>query len=271
MLCVIICCYNNHNIYYNIKTFLDNIGHEYELFIVNNNIEIQHELSIKYKNVFEGDNQIYEFTGIQKCLNYIDKKKYNCFILGTDALFNYPIFYLDFINKYTIDFSITNECCIGNIDSFGKTYKLENYNITYWLRTSFVIINALMFEKMNYQFITFKNIYDEGNIKVEQELINTLNNWLGADRYKYINSDIKKKTKLTCIFNEYCFTQRAVKYGKIYDFVTIYLYNFFLSTQTKNNMSLLINNITYENNNNLRKLLNMEPVEQLKQKNKFLL
>ena len=55
---------------------------------------------------------------------------------------------------------------------------------------------------MNYQFITFNEIYNNKNINVDPELLDILNNWLSADRYKYINTGIKKNTKLTCIFKE---------------------------------------------------------------------
>jgi hypothetical protein len=268
VVCVIVCCYNNSIIYNNLKKFFNNLNIEYELFIVNNNIEQQSTLSIKYENVIEGDNTIYEFTGIQKCLNILNKEKYNCFILGTDALFNSPIFYLDFINYDTINFAINNNVCIGNMDCFNKSYKMNDFEISYWLRTSFVLINSNLFKNINYQFITFNNIYDNKNINVDPELLDILNNWLSNDRYKYINNSIKKYTKLTCIFNEYGFIQRIQQHGKVYDFITIYLYNFFQSTMTRNNIQLLINNECYEYNQNLQNILNLTPMEQIKQKNK---
>lgn len=268
VVCVIICCYNNLNITSNLKYFFNKLNIEYELFIVNNNIEQQNLLSIKYENVIEGDNSIYEFTGIQKCLNIINKEKYNCFILGTDALFNSPIYYLDFINHDTIDFAINNEVCIGNFDCFNKSYKLNNFEILYWLRTSFILINSNLFKNMNYQFITFNEIYNNKNINVDPELLDILNNWLSADRYKYINTGIKKNTKLTCIFNEYGFTQRIQKHGKLYDFIIVYLHIFFKNAMTKNNIQLLINNEYYEFNKNLQNILNLTPLEQIKQKNK---
>ena len=270
VVCIIICCYNNHNIYNNLKSFFNKLNIEYELFIVNNNIQLQPILSVKYENLIEGDNTVYEFTAIQKCLNILNKEKYNCFILGTDALFNSPIYYLDFINYNTINFAINNNVCIGNMDSFNKTYTLNNFEIEYWLRTSFIIINNNLFKNLNYQFITFDTIYDGTNINVNSELLNILNNWLDNDRYKYINDTTKKNTKLTCIFNEYGFTQRIQKLGKIYDFLTIYIHYFFENTMTKNNQKILINNFYYEEQNTLLNLLNMSPKEQILQKNKFI-
>jgi hypothetical protein len=73
--------------------------------MVNNNIE-KHDIIKKTYNdkfkVIKGDNSQYEFSGIQKCIELLRTnnilKEYKVFLLGTDALFNHPIYYFDFIN-----------------------------------------------------------------------------------------------------------------------------------------------------------------------------
>ena len=88
---------------------------DFDIYLINNNESVKDEL-IEYKDmckIFNGNNNIYEFTGIQKCLEYLKKfeiiNSYDVSILITDALFNSPMNYLNFINLETIRYVLENE------------------------------------------------------------------------------------------------------------------------------------------------------------------
>jgi hypothetical protein len=271
MLCIIICFYNNFNIIQNLICFFDNLNIDYHFYAVLNNFEILNNIDKNNypNNIFfiEGDNTIYEFTGIQKCLDNINKDLYNSFILGTDALFNYPMYYLDYINKSMIEYTYNNKICVGNIDSFNKSYKCNNFTFKYWLRTSFIIINKNAFKDINYKFITINNINE--SIYVSPELVFFLNTWLDNERYNYLNDDIKKKIKLTCIYNEYSFTNKIKEVAKIYDFMIVYKFKFLRYSLCNNHKKILINNFDYVDRRLIKYLKKMKPEEQLKFKIKF--
>jgi hypothetical protein len=269
MLAVIICFYKNIHIIKNLIYFLNGLGVQYDLFIVLNDIDvlITMDKNMYEKNIFfvKGDNTIFEFTGIQKCLNSIDKNKYKSFMLGTDALFNHPIYYLDFINKDMVEYTFTNEVCLGNIDSFNREYKFNNFKLSYWLRTSLIIINKNSFEKIDYQFITLKNMDEE--INIDSNLKKILEDWLNKDRYLYLHD--KLKIKLFCIYNEYSFTNKIKDICKIYDFIIAYNLNFYKYSLASKNTHFLINNEIYEESKNIKKIKILEPLEQLTLKNKI--
>jgi hypothetical protein len=274
-ICIIIGCFKNHKVVNNIYNFIHNITNNFDFYVVNNNIKIHKQIINEYSDKFiviEGDNSSYEFSGIQKCLDIIDKNKYSLFLLGTDALFNHPIEYLDFINLDMIEYSMNNECYIGNIDSFFKNYVIDDFTVNYWIRTSFIFINSNLFKKINYQFITYnyKDIFDKEEnikIKIDQELLNFLKNWLKKDRYKYINNI---NIKINCIINEWKLTNKLIKHGKIFDYTNIYLLYFHESIITKNNKMILLNNHNYVQYPIITKIEAHNWMEQLKLKNNLL-
>ena len=252
-----------------------NITSDFDFYLVNNNLDIHNEITNKYSNKFiiiEGDNSHYEFSGIQRCLDIIDKNNYSLFIICTDALFNFPINYLDLINSDIINYAIDNECCIGNIDSFLKKYQFDNFNIDYWIRTSFIILNQKLFEKINYKFITYEysQLFDDNDIlkiKIDPELDDFLRKWLKKDRYKYINNiNIKK----SCIFNEWVFTHKLIQHGNIIDYCNAYLIPYYKSIMTKNNKMVLLTNNKYVPYNTLIKIETSNWLEQIKLKNNLL-
>lgn len=270
-ICIIIGCYKNHHIVNNVYDFIIKISNNFDIYLVNNNNEVHKNIILKYSNKFivvEGDNSHYEFSGIQKCLNSINKDKYSLFILGTDALLNYPIKYLDFINRDTIDHVMVNETFAGNIDTFMKDYKVHDFVVNYWIRTSLVMINKKLFEKINYQFITYEcnDLFDlKGNfkIKIDPELEKFLNEWLSNDRYKYIKN---MKIKKSCILNEWKFTNKLIKYGKILDYSNGYLLNYNKEIMTKYNKMVLLANEKYVPYTILTNIENKTWEEQIKLK-----
>lgn len=261
------CCHNPHivsNIYHFFCKIIEK--ENFIIYLINNNENIKNEIT-KYKNIcqiFKGNNNVFEFTGIQKCLEYLKTKQniyiYDIFILITDALFNSPFNHLNFINLETIKYAINNEVCIGNIDSFGKEYYVDNFILDYWLRSNFIIINNKLFEKINYQFLSYKyqdvyNENDEMKIKIHYELMNKINDRLKTKKYKYLDNIKKLNIKKLCIINEWHFTKKIEKYGKVLDLFHIY--------EICNNKNNYIN----KNVN----LINTSPMEQIKKRNEFLL
>ena len=161
---ILLNCYNNHNVVRNIYKFFIKIMDEndFDIYLINNNENVKDEL-IEYKDIckiFKGNNNIYEFTGIQKCLEYLKKfeiiNNYDISILITDALFNSPTNYLNFINLETIRHVLENEICVGNVDSFGKKYNIDKNNFEYWLRSCFLIISNKLFKEIDYNFLSYR-------------------------------------------------------------------------------------------------------------------
>ena len=263
-ICIIINCYNNDKIIKNVIFFIQNITNNYNLYVINNGNNIINNYNNDKLFIIDGDNSQYEFSGIQKCLNGINKEEYSLFILGTDALFNYPINFLDFINLDVINYAITNECFIGNIDSFMNNYNFDNFNINYWIRTSFILINSNLFKKIDYQFISYKNdfIFDADNnikITIDNDLLKFINVWTTQIKYKYIKNI---NTKKTCIFNEWKLTNKLLKYGKIYDIMTIYLLSYNNTILTNKNIHVLLN---LQNYIETHKMNNLDDLDYLKQ------
>jgi hypothetical protein len=238
----------------------------FDIYLINNNENIKKEELTKYSKycyIFKGNNVCFEFTGIQKCLEFLKKENkielYDISLLITDALFNNPITYLNFVNIETFKYAFENEVCIGNIDSFGKKCKIDTFVFEYWIRTCFVIINNKLFKKINYTFLSYKfhDVYDENNIlkiNVDINLQNTLNNRLTLEQYKYLDTDYKKNLKKLCIYNEYSFTNKITKISEIYDIFYVYLINAYKCKYI----------------NKIENLENLNPIEQIKIRNSYL-
>lgn len=282
-LCVIIGCYNKHHVVDNLNNFLLNIIKQdnFDVYMVNNDINNHEKIKSKYESkyiVVEGDNTQYEFSGIQKCIEMLREKKliskYNIFLLGTDALFNHPIYYFDLLNRDIFDYVIKNNVCIGNIDTFGDNYAFDDFKLKHWLRSSLIFINSVLFRKINYKFLTYdiNKIYDGDKLTLHLSdyLYKFLNNWLINDRYKYLNDDNKKKIKLSCIYNEWKFTNKIEKYGKIIDFSIMYYGNYVDEIMTKHNESVLINTNNYIKKVELDDILNIGVEKQIFLKHKII-
>ena len=229
---ILLNCYNNHHVVKNIYKFFIKIMDEndFDIYLINNNENVKDEL-IEYKEIckiFKGNNNIYEFTGIQKCLEYLKKfeiiNNYDISILITDALFNSPTNYLNFINLEIIRYVFENEICVGNVDSFGKKYNIGKNNFEYWLRSCFLIISNKLFKEIDYKFLSYRynDIFEKNKIKIKisLELLNKINERLKMDKYKYLDNDIKKNIKKLCIINEYNFSIRLE--NKISDIFYVY-------------------------------------------------
>ena len=282
-ICVIISCYYKHNILNNIYSFLINIydKENFDIYMINNNIENHDNIIKMYCDnfiVFVGENSQYEFSGIQKCLDMLKKtnicNNYNIFILGTDALFNHPVYYFDFINRDMFEYVEKNEICVGNIDSFDKSYEFDNLNLNHWMRSSMIIINAKLFKKINYCFMSYRlnEIYNNNKLKlkIDEELKKFLNNWLDNKRYKYLDTIEKKNIKLSCIYNEWKFTNNIEKYGKIVDFTIAYYLKYVDEIITKNNSSVLLNSTCYIKKEELCDLINKNVDKQILLKKKII-
>lgn len=282
-LCVIICCYNKHHVLNNIYNFLVHIidVENIDFYMVNNNIE-QHEIiKNKYNKKFvvvEGDNSQYEFSGISKCIDMLRNinllKNYSTFLLGTDALFNHPVYYFDFLNKDVFECVENNEICIGNIDNFGKEYEFDNLMLNHWIRSSMILISASLFKKIDYCFMSYNlnDIYS-GNklkLKIDEGLKKFLNNWLGDKRYNYIDTDDKKNIKLSCIYNEWKFTNNIERFGKIIDFTIVYYLKYVDEIMTRGNNNVLINTCNYIKREELENIINKNVNEQIILKNKII-
>ena len=268
-LLILLNCYNNHNVIINVYNFILNLmkKEDFDIYLINNNENINKEELIKYSKfgyIFKGNNACFEFSGIQKCLEFLKKENkielYDITLLITDALFNNPITYLNFVNIETFKYVFENEVCVGNIDSFGKKCKIDNFVFEYWIRTCFVIINNKLFKKIDYKFLSYKyyDVYNENNvlkINVDNNLQNTLNNRLMAEQYKYLDNENKKNLKKLCIYNEYSFTKKIKEFSEIYDIFYIYLIN--------------VNKCKYINK--IENLENLKPMEQIKIRNSYLL
>jgi hypothetical protein len=281
-LCVIISCYEKHYVLNNIYSFLENITdiNNIDFYMVNNNIEKHDIIKKMYNNKFKvikGDNSQYEFSGIQKCIEILRNddilKEYNVFLLGTDALFNHPIYYFDFINKDLIDYIENNEICIGNIDTFNSHMKFDDIEIEHWIRSSMIFINYKLLKKIDYKFITYNYrdyVDSKKTINIDKKLKDFLNKWLSNKRYKYLDTLEKKNIKLFCIYNEWKFTNKIEKYGKIYDFVIVYYFNYINEIMTKNNTSILLNSLLYIKKDELSNLSNISVKKQLEIKNNII-
>ena len=237
---ILINCYNNHKIVHNIYnlfiTILDKSN--FVIYLINNNILINKNELSKYSKIcylFKGNNNCYEFTGIQKCLEYLKKNNqielFNITVLITDAILNYPINYLNYVNIETFNYVNDNETCVGNIDSFGKTYIFNDFLLEHWIRTCFIVINNNLFKKINYRFISYNynDIYNEKHklkINIDFNLLVILNKRLKMKKYDYLDADeYKINIKKLCIFNEWNFTKKLQKITKIYDIYYIYMLN----------------------------------------------
>ena len=281
-LCVIISCYEKHYVLNNIYSFLENIIDisGVDFYMVNNNIE-KHDIIKKTYNdkfkVIKGDNSQYEFSGIQKCIELLRTnnilKEYKVFLLGTDALFNHPIYYFDFINKDLLEYIENNEICVGNMDKFNSHMSFDDFKIEHWIRSSMIFINYKLLKKIDYKFITYNHKdYNDSKkkINIDNKLKDFLNNWLSNKRYIYLDTDEKKNIKIFCIYNEWKFTNKIEKYGKIYDFVIVYYFNYINEIMTKINSSVLLNTLSYIKKEELSNLLNMNVKKQLELKNKMI-
>jgi hypothetical protein len=275
-LCVIIACYNKHINLENIYNFLINIFDigEFDIFMINNDLDRHDIIKNMYEKkyiVFEGDNSQYEFSGIQKCINMLKDngiiEQYHSFLLGTDALFNYPIYYFDFINKDIFDYIRVNNVCVGNIDSFKTDKNFDDFKLKYWLRTSMIIINSKLFNNIDYKFMSYKyeNVYEKNKLilKFDDSLKVFLSDWLNKEKYKYLDNENKKNIKLSCIFNEWKFTNNIEKYGKIIDFASIYYLNYVFENIVTSKNSILLNNCSYIKTNELVDLCNKSVESQI--------
>jgi hypothetical protein len=236
-ICIMIACYNNHDIINVIYNHYKNMGN-IDIFLINNNIQIHDQIVNQYSSfvkVIMGENSSFEFSGFQKCINMLINKneilKYDIFIFCTDALHNDPTNYLKFLNLNAIDYCAQNEVLIGNLDTFKQDFNINNNIIQYWCRTSLILINKNLLKKNNYIIMTYDHneIYDKINnkfkISIDEKTLAILNEWVNQTKYDYLNNE-KKKIKITCILNEYMLTYNLKKYGKIHDFFIINFINY---------------------------------------------
>ena len=213
-ICVIFNTFDKPEIIKCLKYFLESIDGNvtFDYFLVNNGEKPLDETYDEF-NPMIGDNTMNEFSGMQKCINMLISKnlisKYASFILCNDTIsLHYPLSFIYTISKADIDIVCRNRYVIGNLDSFGKTYTLDNFKFINWYRAFFVMINAEIFKDMNYEFFYYQleDVFFEDEklkINIDIELKKELDKILSAERYKG-RADLNKK--YCCIFNEFRFS-----------------------------------------------------------------
>jgi hypothetical protein len=223
-ICVMLNCYYDHHIIYDIIDDFKIITNDviFDYYLINNNDK---KSMAEYENichVIDGDNTSYEFSGIQKCINILKNNgkinEYVAFIIMTDKLMNHPMSYTMKINKDIIENALNNEIAIGLIDSWDDEYNVDDFSVKNWIRTNFVIINKILFEKIDYVALSYnvEKVFDGDKFKIniDNGLKNKLEGWLNQERYSKLNNE-QKKLKMCSILNEYKLSYKLKKNGEI--------------------------------------------------------
>ena len=216
--CIIFNTYNKPHVAKLFYEHLESIisRNSFDFYIVNNGEDDIDTDSYQDFKIVKGNNNMNEFSGIQKCINGLvsenKMESYTSFILCNDTIAsNFPLNFIYKLNGMHIDIVSRKRTIKGHIDSFGKEMSLDNFKFDSWYRTFFIIINKDLFRDMNYKFMnyTLEDVYDGDTMKIniDPELMHFLKNWLAQERYKGI--DIRKK--FCCILNEYRFSNEIRK------------------------------------------------------------
>ena len=209
--CVIFNTFNKPEVAKLLYSHLECINDNFDFYLVHTGNETIDKTTYKNIKIVKGDNSMNEFSGIQSCINgLIESEKieeYTSFIMCNDTLaLNYPLDSIYKLTKGHIDLCSRKRKITGHIDSFGENFSFDNFILSHWYRTFFIIINKNLFEDMNYKFMNYSldDVFegDELKINMDPKLWSKIKDWLSQERYK--NVDIKKK--ICCIFNEYRFS-----------------------------------------------------------------
>lgn len=215
-ICIIYCIYDYNNSDKILKLFEElNDSYSYNIICINNNKNNVFKDKNKIK-ILQGSNKLNEFSAYDQAISHIYDNNlinnYSHYIIMNDTfLKNYPISSLINLNNDYIDniFSDNNNV-YGLIDSFNRTFNLDNFQFNNWIRTNFIVIpkNKLIFLKNNLCRFNIENTFNSNSslkINCDKELYNLLINWLSQNRYNNLDNN-KMLLKLCLIFNEYNLT-----------------------------------------------------------------
>ena len=179
------------------------LSDSFTLVIVDNRLPCDYNKIIEGKvHVIGSCDTLHEFTCLNTGLAYIKTHSIVCdsCILATSALMNKPNEHIQMFTRqhYEIFMKSDYEVC-GLLDSFRE--KLDNIDISQWIRTNFVLLKAHVLDNINFSmpFHNFKKIESK---MLEQKT----HEWLNKhESYKTASSEVIS-TRIKCIQYEKLFT-----------------------------------------------------------------
>jgi len=215
-ICILYVCYKHKDFHKELLKYYQELNdkYHYDIYVVNNNSS---QIIESEDNIFvvEGNNEVYDFSGLDSGIKYLEKynlcEKYETFII-TNETFNKngPFISLNNLNHDVFEETIKQNKVLGLVDSFNETFNLDYFSFNSWVRSNFVVMPYHIFMKIKDEILYFipKNF---SNIVCDTKLLNLIDTHLSHERYNLTSKT--KKIKICCIFNEYHLTHVLRKNG----------------------------------------------------------
>lgn len=182
----------------------------FDMFIINNGPNSGESVGAHVHTraeIIEGDNTVNEFTGFQKCINFLVETNrihlYHSVLITNDSVAtSYPLRFANRPREHILATCILETVC-GMRDRHGSTVSLDNFSYISWYRACFVFINTSVLKRLGYKILYYRpeDLFDDSGmlkISIDKRLYKTLTQWLAQPRY--IKQD--KCKKMACIANE---------------------------------------------------------------------
>ena len=235
----------------NIKNFLKKKSlKNYDIYSVNNNPKILlNEKLKKDEKIFSRNNSYFDFGA----WNFLFQKKkkninrYDWVLLTNDTFDKDYSYHLKLFNKEMLSNMSGQKVALGHLDAYSnkdgfKKVSLHKKKSSYWLRSSFLLIDAKFFSKINSLiFFKKKKIFinnttkiNKNNIKISKNFYDQINFWLfGLNPNKKLSKNYRNqkknfskfyvKNKITTILNEFYLSRLIENFKfKIYDIEWLY-------------------------------------------------